>query len=155
MFEAIVRNQMGNLSWQGSMEDYVSAGMYAKHLDSWFEAFSRRQFLVIEFSRLVHGDTARELSRIASFLGVDSASILRAWNAEKALNRNLTKPKTMGDIPCGFMQEFADYYAPFNAAFYKLLADTKQDAPEGQEDVSFPDPMRECRHASHATPPGG
>eukprot|EP00961_Rhodomonas_salina_P290237 3922033-Rhodomonas_salina.2 len=50
--------------------DFVARSLYAPDLERWFEAFDRRQFLVLNTRHLL-SNTSDAMARVAAFLGVD------------------------------------------------------------------------------------
>jgi hypothetical protein len=89
---------------------HVGKSRYADHLRSWFGAFDRSQFLILQSERLFEAPRA-SLHRIEDFLGVprDQSIYLPRFN-----------PTTASSVPPSPRAKLLDYFAHHNDALETL-----------------------------------
>ncbi|KAJ0001430.1 hypothetical protein NQD34_006450 [Periophthalmus magnuspinnatus] len=112
----------------------VRIGLYAKHMDSWFQHFDRDLFLFVSGERLV-SDPAGEMGRVQDFLGLkrvvsDKHFYFNETKGFPCLKKpeGSSRPRCLGkskgrphpEIPTEVLQRLRDFYRPYNQLFYEM-----------------------------------
>ena len=90
---------------------YLSVGIYADHLETWFKHYDRKQFLILATEDL-REDPQRTLDQVFDFLGVPP---VRMGNQR---DQNVGSYEEMSKSTRKFLIE---YFQPHNKRLYKLL----------------------------------
>jgi len=90
---------------------YLSKGLYAQHLQSWFEKIPRERFLILK-SESFFDNPGETLSRVLHFLGLPSSNPF----AFKKYNEGRYEP-----LDSGMRSRLAKFYEPYNDKLSELL----------------------------------
>eukprot|EP00804_Cyclotella_cryptica_P030713 CCRYP_009150-RB/>CCRYP_009150-RB protein AED:0.27 eAED:0.26 QI:0/-1/0/1/-1/0/1/0/137 len=88
-------------------------GLYANHLQNWFERFDRNQIIVLSYDELCTNPEKLQ-GRIQSFLGVAVPGHIRRINS----NNSLQKVEILSNEP---RQQLESFMKPHNERLYELL----------------------------------
>ncbi|MEA3400086.1 MAG: sulfotransferase domain-containing protein [Armatimonadota bacterium] len=89
---------------------YISQGIYAEHLQAWFEHFPREQIMIVR-SEDMFAEPQRVMSEVGAFIG------LGEWTPDyRAFNR--ARP---GDMPPEIRRRLTELFAPHNERLSELL----------------------------------